>query len=404
MLGPLLDRIEIINVPAYLPVEKIKIAKNYLIPKFEQEYGFTENHESHEQVQITDAALIDMINSYCGFEAGVRNLRKCIDRVFRKIVAKLERKKFDDQVAATGEEATKEVQADEAAAAGHHLHPELEVVKHYQVNTKNMERFLDVAPTDDNYYQDINKQLPTGSSNGLAYVDDGYGAVLKIQFVKKIYGMYKKSAEELPTDEKEKDRPQGSLTHTGRLGDVMKESLDVVKIAVFNYIQEHKLNESFDKEAYHLHVPMGATPKDGPSAGTSLFAALMSIATDKPVAGNLAMTGEITTLGEVISIGGVREKLTACKNHQITRVILPLSNKKNVKKLPEEFKKGFTIFYVTNINQLYNIAFHTEANQKDFGLLEDLGVEIEQHEQDLFMDGVLNHEQIWEANPIEDLK
>lgn len=99
-----------------------------------------------------------------------------------------------------------------------------------------------------------------------------------------------------------------------------------------------------------MHVPMGATPKDGPSAGTSLFAALTSIALDKPVAANLAMTGEITTLGEVISIGGVREKLTACKNHQISRVILPLSNKKNVKKLPEEFKKGFTIFYATNID------------------------------------------------------
>ena len=146
----------------------------------------------------------------------------------------------------------------------------------------------------------------------------------------------------------------------------MKESLDVVKIAVFNYIQEHKLNENFDKEAYHLHVPMGATHKDGPSAGTSLFAALMSIATDKPVASNLAMTGEITTLGEVISIGGVREKLTACKNHQINRVVLPLSNKKNVKKLPDEFKKGFTIFYITNIDQLYQICFSTESNSSDF--------------------------------------
>ena len=83
---------------------------------------------------------------------------------------------------------------------------------------------------------------------------------------------------------------------------------------------------------------MGATPKDGPSAGTSLFAALMSIAIDKPVAKNIAMTGEITTLGEVISIGGVREKLTACKNHQITRVILPLSNKKNVKKLQKDLQ------------------------------------------------------------------
>lgn len=116
------------------------------------------------------------------------------------------------------------------------------------------------------------------------------------------------------------------------------------------------------------------------------------------------MTGEITTLGEVISIGGVREKLTACKNHQISRVILPLSNKKNVKKLPEEFKKGFTIFYVRNIDQLYNICFNTDQNQKDFSKLEDLGVVIEQHDTDTFMDEVLNHEQIWETNLIEDLK
>lgn len=184
----------------------------------------------------------------------------------------------------------------------------------------------------------------------------------------------------------------------------MRESLDVVKIAVFNYIQEKSLTKDFDKEAYHLHVPMGATPKDGPSAGTSLFAALMSIATQKPVAGNLAMTGEITTLGEVISIGGVREKLTACKNHQISRVILPLSNKKNVKKLPEEFKKGFTIFYVTNIDQLYNICFNTDQLSQDFSHLRDLGVEIEQHESDQFMDQVLNHEEIAGDNPIEDLK
>lgn len=163
------------------------------------------------------------------------------------------------------------------------------------------------------------------------------------------------------------------MTHTGRLGEVMKESLDVVKIAVFNYIQEQKLAEDFDKQAYHLHVPMGATPKDGPSAGTSLFAALMSVATNKPVSANLAMTGEITTLGEVISIGGVREKLTACKNHQINRVILPLSNKKHVRKLPEEFKKGFKIFYVTNVNQLYKICFNTATDEE----LKQIDVEIE---------------------------
>lgn len=105
------------------------------------------------------------------------------------------------------------------------------------------------------------------------------------------------------------------MTHTGRLGEVMKESVEVVKIAVFNFLTKQNIAKDFDKNNYHLHVPMGATPKDGPSAGISLFAALVSIAINKPLLKNLALTGEITTLGEVISIGGVREKLTACKNH-----------------------------------------------------------------------------------------
>jgi len=130
----------------------------------------------------------------------------------------------------------------------------------------------------------------------------------------------------------------------------MKESLDVVKIAAFNYAKQNGLSDKWESEKFHLHVPQGAIPKDGPSAGTSIFSALMSIMTNQPVAENLAMTGEITTLGEVISIGGVREKLTACKNHQVTRVILPKSNKKHVHKLPSEFKKGFTIFYVSNVD------------------------------------------------------
>merc|ERR1712153_121910 len=182
----------------------------------------------------------------------------------------------------------------------------------------------------------------------------------------------------------EQSRREGSLTHTGRLGDVMKESLDVVKIAGFNYIEENKLNDEFDKEAHHLHVPMGATPKDGPSAGTSLFAALVSVATQKPVAANLAMTGEITTLGEVITIGGVREKLTACKNHNITRVVLPYSNKKNVKKLPAEFKKGFTIFYVKNVEQLYEICFSDATGEELHQELSKMGVQIDEFESDDF--------------------
>lgn len=97
MLGPLLDRIEVINVPAYLPVEKMNIAKNYLVPKFESEYGFNEGNDSHEKVQLTDASIMEIINQYCGHEAGVRNLRKCLDRIYRKIVVKLEQKAFDQE-------------------------------------------------------------------------------------------------------------------------------------------------------------------------------------------------------------------------------------------------------------------------------------------------------------------
>ena len=131
---------------------------------------------------------------------------------------------------------------------------------------------------------------------------------------------------------------------------------------------------------------MGAIPKDGPSAGISLFSALVSIAVKKPVVASIAMTGEITTLGEVISIGGVREKLTACKNYNINKVILPISNRKNVTKLPEEFKRGFTIFYVREISQVYKICFDTEEKAlrdgSSFEELRTLGIEIEQYDED----------------------
>lgn len=209
-------------------------------------------------------------------------------------------------------------------------------------------------------------------------------------------------------EKEDKKEKVGSLTSTGRLGEVMSESVEVVKIAVFNLLHEQGRHKDFDKEAYHLHVPMGATPKDGPSAGVSLFTALVSSATGTPVAQNLAMTGEITTLGEVITIGGVREKLTACKNHNISRVVLPVSNRKHVKKLPDEFKKGFTIFYVKDIKQLYAIAFPDEASNQDSVefkemLKEKHGIEYDQFEDDHFHKHVVEGEIIQEQNQIEEL-
>ena len=192
----------------------------------------------------------------------------------------------------------------------------------------------------------------------------------------------------------------GQLTHTGRLGEVMKESVEVVKIAVFNFLIQQGLAKDFDKNDYHLHVPMGAIPKDGPSAGVSLFAALVSIATKIPVLPNLAMTGEITTLGEVISIGGVREKLTACKNHEVTRVILPLSNRKNVAKLPDEFKKGFTIFYVKNIAQAYKVCFEAQQaiESGNYEEIRQMGIEVEDFEEDTQNKTLVDQENIAAKN------
>ena len=145
---------------------------------------------------LTDASIMEIVNHYCGYEAGVRNLRKCIDRVFRKIVAKLEMAKIGH---------SQQENDEEAAGVAHHLNDEIDCeLKEYQVNTKNLERFLDVAPTDDTYYQGINKSLPIGSSNGLAYVNDGYGAVLKIQFIKKLYGRHKPSENDADDKDGEK--------------------------------------------------------------------------------------------------------------------------------------------------------------------------------------------------------
>lgn len=179
---------------------------------------------NEEKINITNAAIAKVINGYCGHEAGVRNLRKCLDRVFRKIVAKIEDKKIQEQEAA----AVKMKPEEELSHANDHHesavpdttsnlisstptiykeeHPE-NVVKEYQVNTKNLEKFLDVPSTDDYYYTNINKQLPIGCANGLAYVDEGYGSVLKIQFVIKQYSSLLKILEE---EEEKKDKKDTS--------------------------------------------------------------------------------------------------------------------------------------------------------------------------------------------------
>lgn len=254
---------------------------------------------------------------------------------------------------------------------------EQEVTK-YQINTRNIEKFLDIPNTDDYYYERINEELPVGCANGLAYIDSGYGSVLKIQFVTRQF-----------------TKDKGAVSQTGRLGEVMKESFDVVQVAAFNYLEQtfNFKKEDFEKNSYHLHVPQGAIPKDGPSAGVALFASFVSLIQGKPLRPNLAMTGEITTLGEVVSIGGVREKLTACKNHNITNVILPYSNKKHFERLPKEFKEGFNIYFVKNIDQVYKICFTDDLT----------GIEVKSYPKDEEIDQLFAEEVIMDRNKLDRL-
>ena len=169
MLQPLIDRIEVIDVPPYLPTEKLSIAKKYLIPNFRDEYGFEKNKE---EITFTNASIAKIIRDYCGYEAGVRNLRKCCDRVFRKVVAKIDQRErtldeesrlIDDGSEATTDTEVLDVKEDEEAAV---IDPTSFIgedsVLHYQINSQNLEKFLDVPKNDDYYYRDINKTLPIG--------------------------------------------------------------------------------------------------------------------------------------------------------------------------------------------------------------------------------------------------
>lgn len=396
IMQPLIDRIEVIEVPPYLPTEKLSIANKYLIPKFRSEYGF---EPTKEDITITNAAIAKVIKDYCGYEAGVRNLRKCIDRIFRKVVSKLDEKEYlmeqeskmieepidskelvatetTNENTETKTEETEDSQEDGAAEIDPNVVVDPESIIRYQINSKNLEKFLDSPKTDDYYYRNINQALPLGCANGLAYIDSGYGSVLKIQFVKRPF-----------------TKEGGKLTQTGRLGEVMKESFDVVQVATFNYLIENFdfTQEDFEKCSYHLHVPQGAIPKDGPSAGVALFASLTSLIQGKPLNPNLAMTGEITTLGEVIAIGGVREKLTACKNHNITRVILPYSNRKDFERLPIEFKEGFEVFFCKDISEVYRLCF-----TDDFS-----GIESKYYDKDEEAEQLFSEEIILEKNYLE---
>jgi len=304
--GPLRDRMEVLELPGYIVEEKLEIAKRHLIPKQLEAHGVTTDH-----IEFTDKAVARIVEEYTR-EAGVRQLEREIANICRKIAMRV----------ATGEEGKVVVGPDD-------LHQFLGAQKF----------FSELAERTD---------IP-GVAIGLAWTAVG-GEVLFIEATKMSGGK--------------------KLNITGKLGDVMNESAH----AAFSFIRSRAtdlgINEDFfDKYDIHVHVPAGAIPKDGPSAGITLATAIASLLTDKPVVSDLAMTGEITLRGKVLPVGGVKEKVLAAARVGISRVVLPNRNEKDLEDIPPEVLEKLEVLFVENMDEVLKLALgpkkepHKEAKK-----------------------------------------
>ncbi|MCE7032485.1 endopeptidase La [Lysobacter sp. GX 14042] len=295
--GPLLDRMEVIRIPGYTEEEKLSIATRYLLPKQLRANGLKEG-----ELKVAEAALRDIIRYYTR-EAGVRNLEREISRICRKVVK-------------------------EIALAG----PQKKQ-KTVSVNAKNLDKYLGVRRFD---FGRAEEQNEIGLVTGLAWTEVG-GDLLQIESTL------------VPG--------KGQLLLTGQLGDVMKESASAALSVVRARTERLGIDLEFlQKQDVHVHVPEGATPKDGPSAGIAMATALVSMLTKNPVRSDVAMTGEITLRGRVLPIGGLKEKLLAALRGGITTVIIPSENEKDLVDLPKAVKEGLEIITAKWIDEVLDVA------------------------------------------------
>ena len=290
---PLLDRMEIIRLPGYVEDEKLNIAKNYLVPKNKEKNGLKE-----KEITFSDNAILKIIRNYTR-EAGVRNLDRQINKVCRKKVKDL----------SLGAKATK------------------------LIDNRVVRNILGAEPFK---YGQHDAENSLGQVNGLAWTSVG-GELLQI--------------EAAVTSGK------GRVIKTGSLGDVMQESIQAALTVAKNIAVDKKVSsEYFEKHDIHIHVPEGATPKDGPSAGITMCTAITSLATKKKVKADLAMTGEITLAGKVLKIGGLKEKLIAAKRSGISNVIIPEENLGDLEEIESNILKDLKIISVKNIKEVLKEA------------------------------------------------
>jgi len=302
--GPLLDRMEVIRLAGYTEEEKLNIAKRYLIPRQVKQTGLKE-----EEISISDAAIHEIIRSYTR-EAGVRALEREIAKLCRKVVKQILSEK------------PKKKSKKKAAKA-----------KRTLITRRNIEKYLGVK----RYRFGLAEERDQiGQVTGLAWTEVGG---------------------ELLTIEAQVLAGKGKSLHTGRLGDVMQESIHAATTVVRSRAEMLGVQtDYFQSHDFHIHVPEGATPKDGPSAGIGMCTALVSSVTQIPVRADVAMTGEITLRGEVLPIGGLKEKLLAALRGGIKHVIIPSENKRDLKEIPKIVTQGLKIHPVKWIDQVFEIA------------------------------------------------
>ena len=290
---PLLDRMDVIRLSGYIGEEKLAIAKHHLMPRLLKRAGLLK-----KQLNITDAAIRQVIEGYAR-EAGVRNLEKLLHKIIRKGIVKL-------------------------------LENPDQPVK---VGVADLPDYLGQPA-----FRKEKSMKGTGVVTGLAWTAMG-GATLSIE------------ASQVHTS-------QRGFKLTGQLGDVMKESAEIAYSFVSSNLKRFKGDPTFfDKSFVHLHVPEGATPKDGPSAGVTMATALLSIARKEAPQQNIAMTGELTLTGQVLPVGGIREKVIAARRQKINNLILPEANRGDYEELPEYLKEGITVNFAKHYNDVFQVCF-----------------------------------------------
>ena len=299
--GPLLDRAEIIHLSGYIDQEKIEIAKKYLIPKNLEKNGLKKN-----QVKYSKSAIVKIAQEYAR-ESGVRNFEKCLDKIHRKLITEI----------LMNEDQSQEI-----------------LEKTITIEENDLYKYLGKPVFDES---EIKVASKPGTAIGLAWTSMG-GDTLLIEstcFAGK-----------------------GGLILTGQMGDVMKESSQIA----FNWARKFVLDSGtkkskwFDENIVHLHIPEGATPKDGPSAGITMATTFVSLFMHKKIKPHLAMTGELSLTGQVLPIGGLREKTVAAKRNKIKTIIIPKANQKDLEEIPENVKSGINFIPVSDVKEVLHIA------------------------------------------------